>query len=166
MKGYVAVDIPTKRYIKAFLIARLGEKPLMLVSDKFGNKLFDLLISKRNERKTSFSNFRYNTTIRIYINRYTFRLRGANLNESNIKTFNRYVEKEIKDQFYFLMDFYIEMLPSFSANLPQVRAKLGIDLEDWDDESMKKDYYRYRKATGKPLLYERGQPPSIPHPAF
>ena len=72
------------------------------------------------------------------------------------------MESYIKDQFYFLMDFYIEIFPSFEENLPQVRKLIGIDDEYWSDESMRKDYYRYRKESGKPLLYKKNIPRTVP----
>lgn len=166
MKGYIPIEIPTKRYIKAFLCSKFGEKPLMSPDSKIGNKFYDLLSNKRNERKSEFANKRYNARIRLFVSYHTFTHRGANLHETNIKNFNLFVEKEVKDQFYFLMDTYIEMLPSFEGNLPQVRQRLGIDLEDWSDDSMKKDYYRYRLEQGKSLLYDKTSARIVPSIRF
>lgn len=59
----------------------------------------------------------------------------------------------MKQRFYELMDDRIEIFPNFLANLPDIRRKLGIDIDAWEDQSMQKDYYRYRKKTGKPALY-------------
>lgn len=154
-KGYVPIDIPTKKYIKAYVIGRLGEQPVMDPRHHIGNKLFSLLRSKKNERKTEFANERYNAKLRIYISRHVLKNQGCNLNESNIKLFNSYLEAYIKGQLYFMLDFYTEILPSFEANLPLVRKHLRIDLEHWEDESIKKDYYRYRKSNGLPLMYNK-----------
>ncbi|HYC27874.1 MAG TPA: hypothetical protein VEB42_03645 [Chitinophagaceae bacterium] len=163
MKGYIPVEIPTKRYIKAYLCANLGEKPIMTSDHKIGNKFYDLLHNKRNERKSEFSNKRYNAKVRLFVNYHTFTHRGANLHETNIKNFNLFVEKEVKEKFYDLMDFYIEVLPSFEANLPLVRKKLGIILDDdWSDDSMKKDYYRHRLEKGLPLLYNKTSARTVP----
>ena len=93
MKGYIPVEIPTKRYIKAFLCAKYGEKPLMTTDSKIGNKLYDLLCHKTNERKKEFANKRYNSTVRPLVSYHTFKQRGANLHETNIKSFNLFVEK-------------------------------------------------------------------------
>ena len=161
MKGWIPVELPTKKYIKAYIISQIGEKPRMDTRHKIGSKLHDLLQHKTNERKTEFSQ-RYNCTIRIYISLHIFKNRGAYLNETNIKNFNQFVENDLKDKFYFLMDLFIEMLPSFEANLPEVRKKLGIDIEAWSDDSMRKDYYRYRKAIGKPLLYNKNSTRTVP----
>lgn len=155
MKGFIPIDVPTKTYIKAYIIAQLGERPIITQDHAIGQKMYDLLQHATNERRTEFSNARYKTTLRIYINRHLFAQRGCNLNETNIKRFNSFVERKLKDKFYFLMDMYIELLPNFEANLPQVRRKLGIDIEAWSDDSMRKDYYRYRMDTGKPLLYNK-----------
>jgi hypothetical protein len=143
MKGFISVDIPTKKYIKAFLINRLGQQPILDRSNEFGNKLLDVLEHKNNPDRKDFSS-RYDATIRVYITMRAFQMHGANLNETNIKHFNRFLEKKIKERFYEVMDDAMFFLPVIEANLPEARRKLGIDIEAWQDDSMKKDYYRYR----------------------
>lgn len=162
MKGCIPIEIPTKKYIKGFIISQLGEKPLMNRGHMIGSKLYDLLDSSLNEDRLDFAKSRYNDRIRIYISMHTFRQRGHCLNETNVKNFNRFLEHTIKDRFYFLMDFYMELFPSFEGNLPEVRKKLGIDDEHWLDDSMKKDYYRYRIESGKPLLYKKNNTGTVP----
>lgn len=160
MKGYISIEIPTKKYIKAYLLSELGEKPVMNTENPIGSKLYDILSHITNERRTEFSNVRYDARVKIYVSHHTFYHRGANLNETNIKNFNLFIENEIKSRYRMYMDFYITMLPSFEANLPQVRKHIGIDLEDWSDDSIKKDYYRYRLRTGKELFYKSNIMPS------
>lgn len=162
MKGFIPVDIPTKNYIKAYILSQLGPEPIMDKQHEIGAKIYDLLTHSTNERKSSYSNTRYKCVMRIYINKRLFKLRGANLNETNLINFNLYIERKIKRRFYELMDDRIEILPNFSANLPDVRRKLGIDIESWDDDSMKKDYYRYRQKKKKPLFYKRNFSQSVP----
>lgn len=162
MKGYIPVEIPTKRYIKAYLCSQLGNRPLMVTTHPIGSKLYDVLTHTTNERKKEYSNIRYNSTVRVFVSYHTFKQRGAYLNETNIKNWNLYVERELKSRFYFLMDFYISLLPNFEANLPEIRRRLGVDLEDWSDDSMRKDYYRYRLASGKPLLYTKNITRTVP----
>lgn len=154
MKGYYPIEIPTKKYIKAYIIARLGPKPIFSPDNRFGSKLYDVVSHSTNERRTEYANVRYNTTIKVYVSHHTFKQRGGTLNETNIKSFNIFMEDEIKACYRMYMDFYIDMLPSFEANLTQVRKHLGIDLDAWDTQSMQKDYYRYRLKAGKPLLYK------------
>lgn len=162
MKGYIPIDIPTKKYVKAYLLSRFSGKVIMSPDNKFGNKLYDVLQHSTNEYKTDFSNVRYNDKLRIYISMHTFKKRGCHLNETNIKNFNSFVEDDLKDKFYFLMDFYIEILPVYSAHVDDVRKKLGIDIEAWSDDSMKKDYYRYRKSMGFALLYDKNRGVTVP----
>ena len=167
MKGFISIDIPTKSYIKAYIISQLGEKPVMNTDHIFGNKLYDILEHSTNERKKEFSNERYNAVLRVFISRHTFYKRGCNLNETNIKNFNIFIEKKIKHRFSELMDDAIEILPVFEANLMEIRRKLGIDIEAWGDDSMKKDYYRYRKNKNLPLLYNKITARTVPseHPS-
>lgn len=152
MKGYFPIEIPTKKYIKAYIHAQLGEQPIINTEHRIGNKLYDVLTRHSNERKSEFPV--YNARVKVFVNHHTFYHRGANLNETNIKNFNLFIEDEIKASYRMLMDFYIDLLPSFEANLPAVRKRIGIDLEAWDTDSIKKDYYRYRKRNGKALLYK------------
>lgn len=153
MKGFIPVDLPTKKYIKAYLISQLGEKPVMNTEHNIGCKLYDILQHKTDEDKNRFASKRYDTQIRVYISKHVYRTRGSFLNATNIKSFNLFVEKELKKFFKLYMDHYIEMLPSFEKNLPAVRKNLGIDIEAWSDDSMKKEYYRHRKKKGLKLLY-------------
>jgi hypothetical protein len=159
MQGYIPVEIPTKKYVKAYIIAKLGARPAMNMHSTIGQKLYDVLEHKSNERKTEFSNERYNTRIKIYISKHTFINRGCYLNETNIKNFNIFVERELKTTFRLLMDHYIEVLPSFEAHLPALRKKIGIDIEDWSDDSIRKDYYRYRQKENLPPLYNKNISP-------
>ncbi len=152
MKGFISVDIPTKKYIKAYLIHRLGPQPLMETNNIFGEKLYDLLSHKTNPYAHRFASKRYDAKIRLYINMAAFKRRGCNLNEENIKRFNLFTEKIIKERFYEIMDDLMFYLPIIEANLPEARRKLGIDIEDWADDSMKKAYYRYRIYNGKALF--------------
>ena len=166
MKGYTPVDVPTKSYIKAYIVHTLGPQTIITPKSNIGQKLIDVLQHTTNERMSEYSNARYNATIRLYINKHLFRQRGAYLNETNIKQFNGFVEAEIKARFYFLMDFCNEVLPGYEVHNNYVRKMLGIDIEDWDDDSMRKDYLRYRKRENKPLLYNKNITRSVPSGSY
>ncbi len=166
MKGYIPVDIPTKPYIKAYIHHKLGKMPLMRSDNLIGSKLHDLLEHELNPDRKRFLSKLYTTTVRVYLPMRLFKMRGCNLNESNIKRFNSYLETKIKTRFYEVMDDCIEILPNIEANLPQARRKLGIDIEAWSDDSMRKDYQRYRKRTKKPLLYNKKNYASVPSDKF
>lgn len=153
MKGFFSIEIPTKKYIKAYVISELGAQPMMTTENRIGCKLYDLL-SLTNERRTEFANVRYNAQMKIYVNYHVFKNRGVNLNETNIKNFNLFIENEIKARYRMCMDFYMGMFPNFQSNLKKVREVIGIDFEAWDDQSIQKDYYRYRLKTGKDLIYK------------
>lgn len=155
LKGYYALEIPTKKYIKAYIQYKFGEKPIINKGNHIGNKLYDLLKRQTAEFVFNFSSVQYNTSVTIFITNSAFYRRGGNLTEYDVKNFNLFIEEEIKRNYRMLMDILIDMRPSFEANLPEVRKRIGIDLEAWDTESIKKDYYRYRKRQGMPLLYKK-----------
>ena len=50
------------------------------------------------------------------------------------------------------MDDLVINNPGFKKNLDIVRKRMGIDIDAWDDDSMKKDYYRSRIKRNMPLL--------------
>lgn len=162
MRGFFSINIPTKPYIKAYIRHRMGPMPIMDRSTHIGKKLYDLLDRSTNEDRLKFSPTVYKTDMKVYVSARIFRIRGCNLNETNIQAFNAYLEDFIKEQFYFTMDIYTGLFNSFEGNLPTIRKAMGIEEEDWATDSMKKDYYRYRKRTGKPLLYKKKFSENVP----
>jgi hypothetical protein len=158
MKGFISIEIPTKRYIAAYLHFNLGRDLIMVQGDRIGDIVYDLLQRKLSDVDADeLHNQRYNEKIKLFISKRAFTRRGGFLSHKSIKSFNKQIEFEIKFSFRLHMDLYIEMSPSFEANLPKVRDTLGIDMEAWDDDSMRKDYYRYRKETGKALFYNKSE---------
>lgn len=159
MRGYVSVDIPTKKYIRAYIIAQLGTPPVMNTEHVIGAKLFDLLQHSTNEERNQFGLLQYNDVVRVKITYHTFAQRGCNLNETNVKNFNLFLQHLIKEKMRFLLDFYIEQTGSFTTALELIREKhLLISDDDWETETIKKDYWRYRQRLGRPLLYRKNIP--------
>lgn len=156
MNGFIPIGLPTKKYIRAYVISQLGPKPVMNSDHHIGSKFYDLLTHETNEDKSRFANSIYNAELKLYVSYHTFKHRGGFLNETNIKNFNLYVEREIKSRFYFHMDLYMDLLPNITANLPAVRKQLGIGIDDWDCDSIKKDYYRYRRKNDMGIFYKNG----------
>jgi hypothetical protein len=147
--------IPTKKYIRAFIVAQLGPKPVICNRDVIGNKLYDVLQHSTNAYKTDFSTKHYDAKLRVYVSLHTFKSRGANLNETNVKNFNAFLQALIKDKMRFLLDLYVPMFGSFEKALAITREVIKIEDEDWDSDSIKKDYYRYRIKKNLPLLYKK-----------
>lgn len=158
MKGYVSIYIPVKKYTKAYLHSIMGKDIIMdYGSNNISNKLYDLLEHSNNERKCDYNENTYSDKVKVFIPLRTFNKKGCNLNETNVRSFNKFVELEVKSHFYFMMDFYISILPSFEANIDLVRSKIGIDEEDWSTETLQREYRRYRKRRGLPTLYKKNK---------
>lgn len=152
MKGYVPVDIPTKRYLCAWVHSKLGDKPVMSETHHIGSKLNDLLHCKRNFRRSEYSSKAYPVTMRVYINKNTYRNKGCNLHETNIIAMNSYMESLFKEHVHFFLDTYVELTESLEASVELLREKFGIDEDEFPYETIKKDYYRYRqKITHKKM---------------
>lgn len=158
MKGYISITIPTKVYTKAYLHTVFGKDIVMdYGTNNIANKLYDLLEHSTNERKSDYCESTYKESIKVFIPMRTFNKKGCNLNETNVRSFNKFVELEAKAAFYFMMDFYISILPSFEANIDIVRSKLGISEEDWSTETLVREYRRYRNRKGLPKLYKKNK---------
>lgn len=146
MRGYSAIAIPTKPYIKAYILFMLGEKPV--VHPKcfvLGSKVYEVLRHSTNPIGTRKLSKHFCVTFNLYIPFALMRAKGKNLNLTNLVNLNRFLEKVIKDRFYELMDEAMEIVPNFRSNLPEVRRKIGISETIWSTDTMRKDYYRYRK---------------------
>lgn len=154
MKGYVPVDVPTKPYIKAWMHAELGEKPVMSQSHHIGSKFVDLLERKSNYQKTIYSADHYPATVRVYINKHCFNKKGCHIHETNILAFNNYMESYLKSQVRFMLDVYFEMTKSVEASIEIMRDRIGIPEEHFPYDTVKKDYYRYRKSKG--IIFPKG----------
>ena len=159
MKGYFGIVLPTKPYIKAHLRHLMGDCLIMSRKEgTIGNKFYDLLQHSLNEDKSMFKPGAYKDSIKVFVSYRVFKTRGCNLNESNVKAFNNFLEDMVKEKFYFKMDTYCSIYPSFEGNLPNVRRDLGISEDEWSDDAMRKDYYRYRKDKNLPLFYNKPFP--------
>lgn len=154
-------EMPTRTDINNFLKSIYSKEEISVNAQTLSAIINKLMVHKSNERKKEFST-RYDTNLKVYIPQHVFNHRGDALNETAVKDLNVFIEKQIKKEFRFLMDQWIEILPNFMTHLPQLRRKLGIDIEAWDDDSMRKDYYRYRKAKGLPPLYDKISARSVP----
>ena len=154
MRGYVEISISVKPYIKAFILHELGEEKIILHRNRnfIHLKLYDLLQHRQNGKKSE-APCNYGEKLNIFLPVDTFKRRGHNLNHSNVKSFNRFIEKMVKYRAFTLLDDFIELVPSIEAHLPEVRKRLNIDVEAWSDDSLRKEYYRYRKSKNKPNIY-------------
>ena len=151
----IPVVIPTKKYIRAYVISKFGDKPLMNTTHLFGSKFYDLLSHKVEDKDYLIRNRPvFNSEMKLYIPYCTFASRGGFISNQNMKIFNAFMEGNIKEHYRFCMDTLIEINPFFEENLKKVREIIGIDVEHWDSDSIKKDYYRYRKTNNLPLLYK------------
>ena len=163
MAKIIGIEIPIKRYCKAYLLHHYGARPLMNTKTGVGNKFIDLLSHTAKTNDTPIIEKVYPESVKLYISYFTYRHRGGFIHNEQIQSFNFFLEETIKRTYRQAMDVYIEIIPSFESNLGKVREIIGISEDAWENESIKKDYYRYRKRTGLPLLYNTKNSPAIPN---
>lgn len=153
MKGYVPVNIPVKRYVKAYIEHNLAMPVKMdrKCRHSIVEKLYDYM-EKDAEPPSDTTLAEYPCTITVHITFDQFNRRGATVNNINIKNFNSFCETFVKENFRILMIDAWKVIPGFDCHLPALREALGITIEDWPDDSIKKDFYRYRKRMGLTIL--------------
>lgn len=153
MKGYLPVVIPVKQYSKAYIENKIGTPIILDRRRKHSiiEKLVDYLEKDASPVSDKIRK-QYNAEIKLWLTYKQFRKLGETLRGQNLLNFNNFVESRIKEEMRFLFDEAWKILPSFECHLPEVRESLGISIEDWPDDSIKKDYYRYRKREGLLIL--------------
>jgi hypothetical protein len=146
--GLIPVDLPTKHYLKAYIQSKLGEKPVMTSTHHIGSKLIDLLSRSENYRATRYQSAAYPVKMRVYITKDAFHNKGGFLNETNIISFNNYVQSYFKEYTRDLLDIYLELTQSIEVSIELMRDRVGLDENVFPYDLVKKDYYRYRKKKG------------------
>ena len=152
MKGYISVDVPTKRYIKAWLIKNFGDRPAMTSSNLVGSMLHAFLNRHQDQRATMFATSIYESSVKLLIPYHVFKNHGHNLNKTNITDFNNFLQHLIKSDMRFYLDFYVEHGYKLKDAIDMVQVKLGLGEDDLPAETIQKDYFRYRQKKNMSML--------------
>lgn len=152
---FVKINIPTKRYLKAFLQNRFGEELLLSHHDPYGKCLYVLLSDNRKRKDMQPISGDYKEEMNVSLHRDAFRHYGFSISKTGVRAFNTFVEELFKEMVHSYIDGRLEVKPKLKDAIADMRIYFKIDDDDWDYESIKKDYYRYRKRNGKALLYEK-----------
>lgn len=151
----ISVKLVTKAHIKAYLINNFGEKPLIDCKHIFHNYLL-LCYSHSLTYKMDDLN-RNSVEMNIYITPDDYNRYGCWLNARQMHFFNCHAEDYMKSLVIAMADTYLEVhpQPKLKNALEYALRQIKLTDEDWDMETVTKFYYRHRKYTGKPLLYNK-----------
>jgi hypothetical protein len=152
MQGYIGIDLPTKRYIAAYIKCCLGEQPVISKQHVIGKQLLTMLQRTQNTDKCKYTNKHYNTTLRIHLDIWSFRTYGHNLHETNVKNFNLFVEDLMKEKLYLLLTMYLKLGHKLGESVDLARQDMGLTMEDWPDDGVLRAYHRWRQRNNMMML--------------
>jgi hypothetical protein len=104
----------------------------------------------------------YDSRVKLMIPVRLFKRRGHNLNKTNIKDFNIFVQQLIKADMRFYLDFYTDNHYKLKDAIEMVQAKMGFTEDDMPVDTIQKDYFRYREKKNLPMLKGKKVCPKCP----
>lgn len=153
--GMVPVELYTKKHIKIYLQNNFGDKPFFKPDHIFHN-YFMLCLSQgvfTNPQRIP----TYPEKIRVYITKWDYQRFGCWMSPKQMLWFNTHVDFYMKTVFRTYVDSYINHMPNpvLKDAFQYALTEMKITDDDWELETIKKDYYRSRKKRGKKLLYTK-----------
>lgn len=137
--------IPVKPYVKRHLENSFGNPTLMRRDSAIGKYFYSLLEGASDDGSDEYKG--YAETVTIHIPYHVFLKKGCVLTKASIIEFNNFVEDLIKMQMHSMLDTLIEV------NGTEIKKAIDFYYEsfNFDEtvfpyETIKKSYYRYRKA--------------------
>lgn len=151
----VSVQLHTKPHIRAFLHANFGERPIIDATHIFHNYLILCLSHSLTYRIPDVPE--YPVEMKIYITKNDYDRFGCWLNPRQMQLFNIHVDFYMKTLMAAHTDSYLMHKPNAKLKdaLEYAMKELGVSDEDWDLETVTKNYYRSRLRRKKPLLYKK-----------
>ena len=158
--------IPTKPYLKRYLHYRYPMPYKLSLTDNLGLFVYHLL---RRQTTSAFhvkiaKQYNVKYTIRIGVKYLEFR-QAINLTDHTVVLFNNYVESMLKEELYKELEsrevyfeatkdtYTLKTSPfTIKAGILSFLAKYNISESELSYETLKKDYYRFRKKKQKKLL--------------
>jgi len=142
----LTASIPVKPYVRKHLENKFGN-PVMLRQDSaIGKYFYQLLEDPSRGRDRQYSEYTDLVTIRIP--EKVFLHRGCMLTDTNITNFNSFVEDQLKQHLRLMIDILLEFNEvEIKEAILIVYHKFNLDETVLPYETIKKDYYRYRKRS-------------------
>ena len=155
MKDHVSVEINTTRQVKAFLMNNFGKEVVFPRGSIYNNHMI-LVLSKAYTRHED-DVAEYAETVKVYISIDVYERYGCYLNKTQMMYFNTFIDEYMKKVLCCYVDSYLRIVPD--AKLMKA-IEYGMDMikisdDDWQTDSVKRFYHRYRTRNGLPLLYEK-----------
>lgn len=152
MVQLVSINIKTHKHIKAYLEANFGT-PVQFKRDSiFLNKLILCLNHNLYQHYDRVGNFPDKLMLKVPIDVY--HRYGCYMNDRQEQLFNTFVDKFMKEKFKSHADDYLELMPKKSLKnaIQYALEHMNITDDDWEFETIKRFYHRYRTVNNGPIL--------------
>ena len=150
----VPVLFKTEKHIKAYLLNNFGERPSFDCSNIFHDFLLLALSHTQRNHLNEIQEFPESMT--IYITKSDYKNFGCWLNLLQMKYLNKHIDAHIKEKLVLFLNTYLDMSTkkNLSLAIEFALVALNISEEDWDPDSIKRFYHRYRKRSGMPSIFD------------
>lgn len=137
--------IPVKPYVKRHLENSFGNPTLMRRDSAIGKYFYSLLEGASDDGSDEYKG--YSESVTIHIPYHVFLKKGCVLTKASIIEFNNFVEDLIKMQMHSMLDTLIEVNGTeIKKAIDFYYGSFNFDETVFPYETIKKSYYRYRKA--------------------
>lgn len=143
------LEVPVKPYIKSYLENRYGSPAKLAGNDIIGNYFIKLLEDYSREQDKSIDISYYSQKIIIAVNQDIVLRNGSYITKTNVRDFNRKVERIIKERIHDFLNAALKYSPNiqFKKAIDDFREENGLPEHCFSYEAIKKDFYRYRKES-------------------
>ncbi len=147
----VEIEIPVKLYIKRYLNVKYGKPAQLTRKEMEGRFLYELIEDPRQDRDKEVGTF--NHTLTVLLPDRVLMKKGHYLTPTQISNFNSFMKLFIRNEMRSHIDLILRKQPQTEIKDAiydyQQHYKLFDDFFPFD--SIKKDYYRYRKSNNGQL---------------
>lgn len=143
----LTIQVPTKLYIARYLTVKYGSPAKLTRKELEGAYLYELIEDPRRERDSEAGTFRH--TIDVELPDRVLMRKGYYLTPTNVSNFNSWMERFIKIEMRNHIDVILSRNPETEIRdaIYDYQKKYQLHDDYFPFDSIKKDYYRYRKRT-------------------
>ena len=152
---YVGVQVKTRKHIHAFLKNNYGSPARFDRTTIFHNHFILCLSHTHYQHANRVADYPIEIKVQVPVDVYE--RYGCYVNEVQTKFFNTFVDAHMKVLLVNFADTYLHMSGHRDLTKALVYAMdmMRVSDDDWDFDSVKRFYHRYRTRNGLPLIYNK-----------
>lgn len=152
---YVSVQVKTRKHIEAFLKNNYGSPARFDRTTIFHNHFILCLSHTHFQHANRVADYPVQMKIQVPVDVYE--RYGCYVNEVQNKFFNTFVDAHMKVLLVNFADTYLHMdgHKNLTKAIQYSMDMMRVSEDDWEFDSVKRFYHRYRIRNGKPLIYQK-----------